>query len=176
MHPKVAIHLAQWLSPELAVQVSTWVFEWLSGQAGSRSVLPDQFRRYIVNQPALQRWPTHVSMLNRMFLRLLGPLERHGYILPAKLMPDIALGRMFFRWLRVRGKNPDAFPTYRHRFLDHHPTVDARLYPNPLMTDFNLQLDSWLRDARARKYFGKRGATVLAPLDKVLAALPPPVQ
>jgi hypothetical protein len=32
VHPKVAIHLAQWLSPEFAVAVSTWVFDWLSGK------------------------------------------------------------------------------------------------------------------------------------------------
>ncbi len=31
VHPKVAIHLAQWLSPEFAVQVTNWVFEWMNG-------------------------------------------------------------------------------------------------------------------------------------------------
>ena len=32
VHPQVAIHLAQWLSPEFAVKVSGWVFDWMSGR------------------------------------------------------------------------------------------------------------------------------------------------
>ena len=35
------------------------------------------------------------SRLDQMTLRLLAPLEDHGYILPAHLIPDIALGKMF---------------------------------------------------------------------------------
>jgi hypothetical protein len=29
VHPHVAMHLAQWLSPEFAVKVSRWIFEWM---------------------------------------------------------------------------------------------------------------------------------------------------
>jgi len=29
IHPKVAIHFAQWLSPEFAVQVTNWVYDWM---------------------------------------------------------------------------------------------------------------------------------------------------
>ena len=39
------------------------------------------------------------------------------------------------------------------------PVVDARLYPNELMTDFNLELENWIRDGRALKYFRERMAT-----------------
>jgi len=38
VHPQVAIHLAQWASPEFAVLVSEWVFEWLSGKKRSDKV------------------------------------------------------------------------------------------------------------------------------------------
>src|SRR5258708_6328271 len=31
VHPQVAIHLAQWLSPDFSVLVTTWVFDWMSG-------------------------------------------------------------------------------------------------------------------------------------------------
>ena len=31
VHPQVAIHLAQWLSPKFTVLVSKWVMEWTSG-------------------------------------------------------------------------------------------------------------------------------------------------
>ena len=172
VHPQVAIHLAQWLSPEFAVQISRWVFEWLNGQAEQRHRLPDHVRRYLVNRPKIPA--THFSMLDQMTLRLLAVLEDHGYTLPANMVPDIALGRMFSKWLRDCGYDPNSFPTYEHVFLDHRPTVRARLYPNELLTEFNLQLDAWLRDGRARKYFGQRDAAAIEPLDRALAALPAP--
>ncbi len=172
VHPQVAIHLAQWLSPAFAVQVSRWVFEWFSGHATRQDKLPDHVRRYLVNRPKIPA--THFSMLDQMTLRLLAPLEDYGYTLPAKLMPDIALGSMFSNWLRDRGYGPDSFETYNHEFLDHRPNVWARLYPNELITEFNQQLERWMRDGRARKYFGSRDAKAIAPLDRVLAALPAP--
>ena len=89
VHPYVAVHLAQWLSPKFAVQVSKWVYDWVGG----RGNLPDHVRRYVINQHKIPH--THFSMLNQMYLRLLAPLEIRGYILPNKLMPDIALGKMF---------------------------------------------------------------------------------
>ena len=171
VHPQVAINLAQWLSPMFAVQVTKWVFEWLRGHVEQRTRLPDHVRRYIVNQPKIPG--THFSMLNQMIFRLLAPLEAHGYILPAKLMPDIALGKMFSAELREMGYDPTSFPTYEHEFLDHRTTVSARLYPNKLMTEFNVQLDNWLR-GKARKYFGERDEDAIMPLDRVLAELPAP--
>lgn len=170
VHPYVAMNLAQWCSPKFAVRVSKWVTEWLTGRIPSH--IPDHVLRYVINQPKIP--PTHFSMLNQMMLRLLAPLERHGYILPDRLMPDISLGRMFSKRLRERGYDPADFPTYRHVFLDHRPTVPARLYPNELLTAFNLDLDDWLRDGRARKYFGDRDEKAIVPLDRVIASLPAP--
>ena len=172
VHPRVAIHMAQWLSPEFSVHVSGWVFEWLGGQSSQHSRLPDHVRRYLVNRPKIPA--THFSMLDQMTLKLLAALEDQRYILPGRLMPDIALGRMFSKWLRDQGHDPDSFPTYDHQFLDHRPVVLARLYPNELLTAFNLQLDAWLRDGSARKYFGDRDAAAIEPLSRVLAALPAP--
>ena len=172
VHPRVAIHMAQWLSPEFSVHVSGWVFEWLGGQSSQHSRLPDHVRRYLVNRPKIPA--THFSMLDQMTLKLLAALEDQRYILPGRLMPDIALGRMFSKWLRDQGRDPDSFPTYDHQFLDHRPVVLARLYPNELLTAFNLQLDAWLRDGSARKYFGDRDAAAIEPLSRVLAALPAP--
>ena len=37
VHPLVATHLAQWLSPKFAVQVNKWVYGWLSGQAAQHA-------------------------------------------------------------------------------------------------------------------------------------------
>ena len=154
------------------MQVSKWVFEWLNGQAEQRHRLPDHVRRYLVNRRKIPG--DHFSMLDQMTLRLLAPLEDHGYTLPANLMPDIALGKMFSRWLQDMGEDPKSFPTYRHKFLDHRPTVDARLYPNRLMTEFNQKLDDWLRRGSARIYFEARDKVALPALERVMAALPPP--
>lgn len=143
VHPLVATHLVQWLSPKFAVQVNKWVYGWLSGQAAQHA--PTHVRRYAINQHKVPL--THFSMLNQMIFRLLGPLEAHGYILRADLMPDIALGLMFSKWLRDKGYDPASFPSYNHDFPegDRRPTVQARLYPNRLITEFNEQLDDWLR-------------------------------
>lgn len=167
VHPYVAVNLAQWLSPKFAVQVSKWVYDWVGG----RGNLPDHVRRYVINQHKIPH--THFSMLNQMYLRLLAPLEIRGYILPNKLMPDIALGKMFSKWCREQGYDPDSFPTYPHEFLDHRPVVPARLYPNELMTEFNSQLNDWLKDGRAENYFNKRDSKAIASLHKVLE-LPAP--
>src|SRR4051794_32825177 len=49
-HPRVAIHLAQWLSPEFAVQVTGWVFDWMSGKGATHQpAIPYHLRRYIAN-------------------------------------------------------------------------------------------------------------------------------
>ena len=109
VHPQVAINLAQWVSPSFAVRVTEWVFEWLSGKVEQRVRLPDHVRRYLINQSKIPG--THFSMLNQMIFRLLAPLEEYGYILPAHLMPDISLGKMFSGWLRDKGDDPNSFPT-----------------------------------------------------------------
>ena len=153
IHPYIAINLAQWLSPVFAVEVSRWVHAWMSGSPPSPA-FPDHIRRYMVNQGKVPN--THFSMLNQMVFKLLGPLEQQGYIVPAKLMPDIALGKMFSRHLRELGYNPDEFPTYSHEFLDHRPTVRARLYPNALITDFNELLENWVRTGKAKEYLAER--------------------
>ena len=173
VHPQVAIHLAQWLSPKFAVMVTEWVVEWLSGGGVPfRTPIPDHVRRYIINQPKIPH--THFSMLNQMFLRLLAPLEAQGYILPPEMMPDIALGRMFSKWCREHGYDPDNFPTYQHEFLDHRPTVEARLYPNELMTAFNAELESWLTDGRALEYFKVRHQAAIDAVNAAIEALPKP--
>ena len=48
VHPQVAIHLAQWLSPKFAVLVTGWVYEWMSG-GFKAPVLPYHLRRYMAN-------------------------------------------------------------------------------------------------------------------------------
>ena len=70
VHPQVAISLAQWLSPKFEVQVTKWVFDWMSGRM-AKAALPDHVRRYLLNQNRIPG--THFSMLNQMIFRVLGP-------------------------------------------------------------------------------------------------------
>ena len=169
VHPDIAVNLAQWLSPKFAVQVSKWVRQWLSEQG--RSTLPTHLRRYAINQHKIPH--THFSMLNAMTERILAPLDIHGYTVSDDIMPDISMGRMFSKWCREQGEDPKIFPNYDHEFLDHRPIVEARLYPNRLLSDFNRELDNWLRDGRAKQYFADRDPKALEALNKVLA-LPTP--
>lgn len=170
VHPQVAINLAQWASPKFAVLVSNWVFEWMSGKGGRLYETPYHIRRYLINRSKIP--PTHFSMLDQMTMKLLGALEDKGYILPKKMMPDISLGRMFSKWLRDNGHDPDSFPTYKHVFDDgKRPPVLARLYPNEIMTDFNQQLNNWITSGKALNYFKTRDKSSIIPLEEVYAEL-----
>ncbi len=172
VHPQVAINLGQWASPKFAVLVSKWIFEWMRGELGKIYRLPYHVRRFLVNRHKIP--PTHFSMLDQMTLKLLGPMEVEGYTLPMKLMPDISLGRIFSSQLRRRGydlNDRDEFPTYNHIFDDgKRPPVQARLYPNDLITEFNLVVNEWTRE-KAREYFNTRDLTAIAYLEKIISKL-----
>lgn len=172
VHPQVAINLGQWASPQFAVLVSKWVFEWMSGTSNT---YPYHIRRYLINRHKIPA--THFSMLDQITIKLLGALESKGYIMPANMMVDIALGRAFSKWLRDNGHDPDNFPTYTHSFDDgKRPDVQARLYPNEVMTNFNIELEEWIKDGRALKYFSERDKNSLPALKAVYAELPTPNQ
>jgi hypothetical protein len=166
VHPQVAINLGQWASPKFAVLVSRWVLEWMSGSLGTAYQFPYHIRRYLINRAKIPS--THFSMLDQMTFKLLGALELKGYIIPNNLMPDISLGKMFSSWLRENGHDPDSFPSYQHAFDDgRRPVVAARLYPNSLMTEFNLQLDNWIISGKALTYFSTRDTNAIVPLKAV---------
>ncbi|MTC44255.1 KilA-N domain-containing protein [Providencia sp. wls1922] len=172
VHPQVAINLGQWASPKFAVLVSKWVFDWMSGGKQSQSAMPYHVRRYMINREKIP--PTHFSMLDQMTLKLLAPLESRGYMLPQKLMPDISLGRFFSDILRAKGYDPDSFPTYEHEFDDgRRPVVEARLYPNELITMFNYEINNWIKN-KSITYFKGRDAEALPLLNDIILALPSP--
>ena len=61
-HPRVAIHLSQWLSPNFAVMVSGWVFDWMRGKV--QDYQPQHVKRYLKNRAKIPY--THFSMLNEI--------------------------------------------------------------------------------------------------------------
>jgi len=163
IHPQVAIHLAQWLSPKFAVAVSKWVFEWLWWSYKER--VPYHLRRYVANMSEIP--PTHFSMLNELTYWLIAPLEKEWYELSEKLVPDISTGRMFSDWLRNWWINPTDFSTYSHKYEDWR-VVQARLYPNKYLWDFrNYFYDTWLPQ-KAILYFEKKDPLALVHMPKLL--------
>lgn len=170
VHPQVAIHLAQWLSPKFAVLVSKWVFDWMTGKI-QHSSLPYHLRRYIANRSEIPY--THFSVLNELIFLIVAPMEVEGYVLPENLVPDISQGRMFCKWLRdEKGIDTDSLPTYSHRYEDGR-VCQAKMYPNELLDDFRKYVSQrWIPD-RAHKYFEEKDPTALQYLPKLISDLAP---
>jgi hypothetical protein len=168
VHPQVAIHLAQWLSAKFAVQVSQWVFDWMSGTAPtSRIEVPYHLRRYVANH---QNVPVgHFSVLTEMTQMLIAPMEMMGYTLPEHMVPDISHGRMYCKWLREKyGIDTDALPTYTHLYEDGRRVL-AKAYPESLLPDFRKHFrEEWLPQ-RAVEYFRGRDSEALQYLPKLIA-------
>lgn len=170
VHPQVAINLGQWASPQFAVLISKWVVDWMSGKHENYSNLPFHIKRYLINREKIP--PTHFSMLDQMTLKLLAPLEQRGYTIPNNIMPDIALGKMFSNWLSNNGYDPTNFPTYEHVFDDgKRQPVKARLYPNEIITKFNIELNNWI-NYKSIDYFKKRDEKAISVLQDIILRLP----
>lgn len=166
VHPQIATHLAQWLSPKFAVLVSKWVMEWLSG-APKRAELPYHIRRHLANQNSVPIG--HFSVMAEMTIMLIGPLEAMGYSIPERMLPDISMGRVFCAWLRLKhGIDTNDLPSYLHTFEDGRRVI-AKAYPDRLLADFRRYFrEEWLQ-IRAVEYFRERDSEALAYLPRLLA-------
>lgn len=167
VHPDVAINLAQWCSPQFAVQVSRWVRDWMSGRAAIRPVVPYHLRRYAKNHPNVP--PGHFSILVEMTQLLIAPLELMGYTLPESMLPDISQGRLFCRWLREEwGIDTDSLPVYPHDFEDGR-VVHPKAYPDDMLATFRKHFWTvWLPE-RAPEYFAGKDSRALEYLPRLLA-------
>lgn len=176
VHPKVAVHLGQWLSADFAVQVSEWVIDWLSGkrvQKNDGSNLPYHIKRHMLNISGVPSG--HFSILQEMTFILIAPLDQLGYELPEKMIPDISMGRFLCKHLRDQiGVDTSSLPVYLHRFPDGR-VVEAKLYPNEYLAIFRKIIQEEWVPKRAAEYFKERDPIALPYLDKVILALPSPV-
>jgi len=170
VHPQVSVNLATWASPKFAVQVSKWVVDWMTGKAAKNYKWPYHLRRYIINKHKIP--DTHFSMLNELTVSFMADLEDLGYLLPSHLMPDISMGKMFSKWCRDNGYEPEDFPAYEHVFDDgKRAPVQARLYPNQLLTEFRKYFKTvWLKQ-KAVTYFKERDPEILPYLQDVMKRL-----
>lgn len=165
VHPQVAIHLAQWVSARFAVQVSKWVFDWMSGN-GRPAKLPFHLERHMINLHKIPRG--YFSALQEMTNFLVGPMEVNGYRLAENLMPDISQAKMLCKYLReIMDVDTRTLPKYTHTFPDGRE-VEANLYPDAYLVTFRrLMSEKWM-PVNAIKYFKDRDPSALAALDRVL--------
>jgi hypothetical protein len=165
VHPQVAISLAQWISPVFAVRVTQWVFDWMSGKIPGGN-LPYHLRRYMANMTNVPQG--HFSMLNEMTIALIAPLEQIGYTMPDRMVPDISEGRMFSRWLRENGYDPDNMPSYPHSYEDGR-MVSARAYPNQVLASFRRHfVEVWMA-TKALSYFAERDREAVPHVERLLS-------
>lgn len=166
VHPDVAIHLGQWLSPKFAVLVTRWVREWMARGKYAGVGMPYHLARYTANSHKIPY--THFSILNEMTLALIAPLENSGYRLPESMIPDISQGKMFAKWLRdTKAIDTDAMPTYPHEYADGR-TVNAKMYPIELLEDFRVHFNEVWLPTRAIDYFKEKDPKALEHLPKLL--------
>lgn len=174
VHPQVSLHLAQWLSPKFAVQVTKWVHEWISGKITPKSPaeLPPHLDRYLRNDSKVPQG--YFSILQETGLSLFGPLHNLGFEIPKGWVPDISVGKLYCAWLRDEHEiDTDALQTYRHDYFDGRPIVDAKAYPEHLLPDFrNWFRTHWL-PVHGVKYFKKKDPSSLHFLDKLPALAAP---
>ena len=157
VHPYVATHLGQWLSPKFAVLVNKWINEWVRGNI--KGYMPPHVERYMRNREKIPF--THFSMLNEVYLVLFAPLDDAGIRIPEKIMPDISTGKMFSFSLRKQGIDVRNFPTYPHEFHDKKIIVQARLYPIELLPRFKEFFHTEWVPNRAQRYFQDKFPTAL---------------
>lgn len=165
VHPQVAIHLGQWLSAKFAVQVSKWVYEWMSGN-GQPAKLPYHLERHMMNQHKIPLG--YFSVLQEMTNFLVGPMEANGYRLPEKCMPDIPQAKLLCKHLRDDyGVDTSLLNKYQHEFPDGR-VVQANLYPVEYLGAFRrLMAEIWMPQ-NAVTYFKARDPSALPALDRIL--------
>ncbi len=167
VHPQVAIHLAQWLSQKFAVQVSKWVYDWMTGNKQPGGNLPYHLRRYVANANNVPAG--HFSVLTEMAFALIVPLEIVGYKLPEELWSDISQGKMFAKYISDQiGLDTDKMPTYPHHFEDGRPPVNAKAYPIQLLHYFRDHLSEIWIPQRAESYFKEKDPSALPYLAKAI--------
>ena len=128
--------------------------------------LPYHLRRYMANMSNVPNG--HFSMLNEMTIALIAPLEHMGYVLPDNMVPDISEGRMFSKFLRDHGEDPDGMPRYTHVYEDGR-AISARAYPNAILPMFRRHfVEEWMAK-RALEYFGPRDPAAIPYIEKLLA-------
>lgn len=164
-----------------AEKFEAWLFEEVvpsirktGGYGIDRYATPNFITRYFENFDKIERG--HFAVITELYVRLYARFEHAGYKIPDKgfdgreIRPDVSVGQCFAKYLRENFPSaPQEFKTYMHRF----PTgleVEARMYPNELISIFIRYVDEVWIPNNAEKYFYERDRKALDYLPKLLKA------
>lgn len=170
VHPYVATHLAQWADAKVAVKVNIWITEWMNGNIKPQATMPYHLQRYLLNASKIPHG--YFSILNEITYFLIAPLEKLGYTLPDRLVPDISEAKIFCKWLRdAKGIDTTTLPKYPHEYADGR-VFDANLYPDEYLPEYRKHFSQvWLLQ-KAQEYFAKKDKTALPYVQKMILQLP----
>jgi hypothetical protein len=133
-------------------------------QAAKPAELPYHIRRYLANVGNVPKG--HFAILPEMCTRLIFPLDKVGYHLTEKMLPDISFGLLFCRHLRdSHGVNTNLLPKYLHKYEDGR-VVYPKCYPNKLYAIAIWFLDDVWMPEHADRYFKARDEKSLQYLGK----------
>jgi len=146
VHPQVAINLAQWVSGEFAVQVSAWVFEWLSGRSKSDDAWKQFQDRVSLVYDSV---PSGYFCIFKEIADLFATMFHHGINPGTKMLLDISVG---WHWGNEWGAQKlDERYGSRRKFGHYYPPYfpqaqsnpqDAWCYPDDALPTFR----RWMRD------------------------------
>lgn len=126
VHPQVAINLAQWLSPDFAVLVSEWVFEWLSGKERHAKVWK-QFQDRV--SLVYDNVPVGHFCIFREIADLFATMFSRGIDPGTKMVLDISVG---MRWAKHwREEKLAATHGERATFGHYYPDYFSQSFSNP---------------------------------------------
>jgi hypothetical protein len=158
-----------------------WIFEEVipsirkKGSYGiNRHETPNFILRYFENFNKIE--VGHFSVITELYVRLYARFEHVGYKIPNKAMdgheirPDVSIGKCFAQHLRENFPSaPTEFKSYKHKFPNGFE-VDARMYPNHLISIFIDYVDQVWIPQNAESYFSSRDRKALEYLPKLLRA------
>lgn len=146
VHPRVAIHLAQWASPAFAVKVSQWVLDWMTG-LDPRDRVWQQFedRVSLVYDNVPVGYFAIFNEISSMFATLIIGGANFG----TKMILDISVGLKWGHYWRTnnleaqfgsRAKFDHGFPSYFPQSWSN--PQKANCYPDAALAEFR----RWLRE------------------------------
>ena len=150
VHPQVAIHLAQWLSAKFAVQVSKWVFEWMSNGGPKVDLAWQQFHDRIgLNYDSV---PEGYFSVFKECASLYATMLSAGAKPGTKMILDISIGQHWSRYWKDNklDRHFGRAVKYSHDYPIYFPQSasnpqEAWAYPDAALPTFR----RWLRQVYA---------------------------
>jgi len=107
--------------------------------------------------------------------KMMRELEGYGYVLPdvsrttgQKITPDISIGQLFCKHMRLNGHDVDAtVRKYKHYYPDGRE-IDANIYPDDWLKEFRAWFNTKWKRERLVKYLGERDPEALPSIAKLL--------